>query len=276
MSKSDKFIDVERVIAEKNPKLLKRMPSFLLRYLKRKVHEDDINNFIVEHEDFYDVDFCVAVMEFLELDIQVHGLENIPKEGGVILASNHPLGGVDAMALVPTVSAIRTDVKFIVNDILMNLKSMSNMFAGVDKMKKNSRDSLRIVDELFASENAVFVFPAGLVSRRRKGKVEDLEWKKTFISRARKHKRNIVPVYIDGELSNFFYRLANFRKFIGIKANIEMLYLADELFKQKGKSLHIVFGEPIDYRTLDESKKDSQWAEEIKRKVYSQKLLLKS
>jgi putative hemolysin len=97
----------------------------------------------------------------------------------------------------------------------------------------------------------------------------DLQWKKTFITKARKYKRDIIPVYISGRNSGFFYNLASWRRKLGIRANIEMLYLVDEMAKQKGKSIKISFGQPIPYTTFDRSKTDVQWAEYVKNKVYS-------
>lgn len=265
---AEKFIDIEKVLAEKNPRLLRWMPGFVLRYLKRIVHEDELNEMIEENKDVYGNDFCVNIIKRFGINIKSIGLENIPVSGGAIFASNHPLGGFDGMAIVQEAYKVRHDIKFVVNDILLNINSVKGMFVGVNKHGTNTKESLEDLNKLFESDQAVFVFPAGLVSRKQKGKVRDLEWKKTFITRSKKYNRDVIPVYIDGELSNFFYRLANFRKFIGIKANIEMLYLVDELFKQKNKTITIRFGKPIPYTTFDKSKKDPEWAEWVKEKVY--------
>lgn len=265
---AEKFIDIEKIIGEKNPRLLKWMPRFLLRYLKRILHEDEVNAGIEANKNNYGVDFCVDIISRFQIKVAVQGLENIPKSGGAIFTSNHPLGGFDALAIVQEANLVRPDIKFVVNDILLKLHSLKGMFVGVNKHGTNTKESLEELNKLFESEQAVFVFPAGLVSRKQKGKVEDLEWKKTFVTRAKKFKRNVIPVYIDGKLSNWFYGLANFRKFIGIKANIEMLYLVDELFKQKNKTITIKFGKPIPFSTFDKSKSDPEWADWVKKKVY--------
>ena len=136
-------------------------------------------------------------------------------------------------------------------------------------------DSIKKLEEVFASDELIMIFPAGLVSRKRRGRIKDLEWKKTFISKAKKHKRNIIPVHIDGKNSNFFYNLANFRGIFGIKANLEMLYLPDEMFRQKNKTITITFGDAIDYNSLDKSKNDNEWAKYIKEKVYELPVKLK-
>ena len=267
----EKFIDVEKIIKGKNPALLKWTPKFLLNYLKKTIHQEDINRILSENKDKFGYDFCADIIQRFNIKIEVEGTKNIPKEGGCILASNHPLGGMDALAIVTAINPYRKDIQFIVNDILLNLENLKGLFVGVNKHGVNSKDSLTNVSNLFSSDKATFVFPAGLVSRRRKGKIEDLEWKKTFITRAKKHEKPIIPVYVEGSLTSFFYNLSNFRTMIGIKANIEMLYLAKETFKQKNKTIKIIFGEPITPSFFDNSKSDKEWAEWVKNKVYQLK-----
>lgn len=267
----EKFIDVERLIASKNPKALKWTPKFLINYLKRKVHQDEINRVLEENKDLHDYDFCNDVIARFNIDVKSSGVENIPLEGGAIFVVNHPLGGMDAMAIIHSISNYRRDVKFIVNDLLLNLRNLKGIFAGVNSHGSNTKDSLKALDELFASEQAIFIFPAGLVSRRNKSTVEDLEWKKTFVSRSKKYGKPVIPVHLDGELTSFFYNLANFRTRIGMKMNIEMLYLADELFKQQDATIRVTYGDPIPASTFDRSKKDLDWAQWVKAKVYDLK-----
>ena len=263
-----KLIDVEQIIASKNPKILKWLPTFIINYLKRTIHQDDINTILIENKSKFDYDFAHDIIERFHIKIEVIGIENIPKLGGCILASNHPLGGIDALAIVTSLKDYRRDLKFVVNDILLHLKNLNGLFVGVNKHGSNSKESLNSVNELFSSDRAVFVFPAGLVSRKSNGKVRDLEWKKTFITQSKKHQKNIIPLRVDGELSSFFYRLAAIRKFLGIKANIEMLFLAQETFKQQNKTIKIIFGKPIPYQTFDKTKNDKEWAEWVKEQVY--------
>jgi 1-acyl-sn-glycerol-3-phosphate acyltransferase len=265
----EKFIDIEKVIKDKNPKLLKILPKFIVNYIKRIAHQDDVNDILYDFKDIHDYEFCAAIIKRLNMKVTVSGQENIPKEGGIIFASNHPLGGMDAMALVTVIEPYRKDVKFIVNDILLNLKNLTGLFVGVNKHGGNTKNSLKVIDDLFASDKAVFVFPAGMVSRRKKGIVADLEWKKTFITRAKKHKKTIIPVYVDGSLSNFFYRLSNLRTTLGVKANLEMLYLCDESFQQEDKTLNIIFGKPISASFFDSTKSDKEWSKWMEEKVHS-------
>ena len=265
---NEKFIDVRKIIKEKNPKLFRWMPWFLINYSERILHQKEINKFIVQNKNNYNVEFCVEVIKMLDVQIKTEGIHNIPKTGKIVIVMNHPLGGMDAMALVTALIGHREDLKFIVNDILLHVKNLNGIFLGVNKHGKNGLSTKEQLEELFATDSAVCIFPAGLVSRKINGEVMDLEWKKTFITLSKEHNRTIIPIYIDGELSNFFYRLANFRKKIGIKANIEMLYLSNEFFKLKGKTIFFKVGNPIPFDSLPKElsvRKQTSW---VKDKLY--------
>lgn len=262
---------MRKVFEDKNPALLKILPRFILNYLKRIVHEDEINQIIADNEGVYGADFSHSVLKYFNINVSISGVENIPREGGVILAGNHPLGGMDAMAVADQLTQHRSDIRFIVNDILLNMENLKGLFVGVNKHGKNAIQSLQEVDQLFASDKALFIFPAGLVSRKKKGKIEDLEWKKTFVTRAKKYNKPIIPVYIDGRLSNFFYRFANLRVALGIKSNIEMLYLADEQFRLRNQSINIKVGKPVTAEEIRGKGSDKEWAMKLKKMVYSLK-----
>ena len=269
---SKKFVDVERIIASKNEKLLKRLPKFVISYLKRILHQEEINQIIKENKDLRNEAFCLEIVNRFNLKLEAHGTKNIPAHGGAIFVVNHPLGGMDAMALVSILSQYRTDIKFIVNDILLTLENLKGLFVGVDKHGANVKSSLKEVDALFASENAVFVFPAGMVSRKVGGEVVDLEWKKTFVTQSKKYGKPVIPVYLDGELSPFFYRVSKLRSWLGIKVNFEMFFLVNELFKQKNKFIRITFGDPIVASEFKSNHNDKFWAQWVKDKVYALKV----
>jgi 1-acyl-sn-glycerol-3-phosphate acyltransferase len=271
MSDQHKLIDVKKVISDKNPKLLKRLPRFIVKYLQRILHEKDVNTFVHDHRNDSPIEFCLAVMDKFNIQLTISGEENIPEKEGAVLAVNHPLGGIDAMALVAVLHKKRPDIKFLVNDVLLHLERLRPIFVGVNKHGKHAAESLRKVDETFAGNDLLCIFPAGLVSRKEKKEVKDLKWRKTFITRSKKYNKTIIPVFIDGELTSFFYNLYKFRKFIGVKANIEMLYLVNELYKQNDKKINIKIGTPILASDLDNSKTDEKWAEFVKTKVYDLK-----
>lgn len=270
---SQKYIDVEKVLKEKAPKFYKIIPSFFISKVKKILHEDEINEVMEKIGHLKDLEFNDAVLYHLNASIKTFGIENIPEKGGVIIASNHPLGGLDGMALIKAVSEKRKDIKFIVNDILLKLQNYSGIFVGVNKLGNTPKSSLLEVEKVFASDMAVLFFPAGLVSRKQKingqWQIQDLQWNKTFVQKAIQYKKPIIPVFIEGRNSDFFYNLSYWRKKIGIKGNIEMLFLPDEMFKQKNQTLTIYFGKPIHPEWLDKSKTYTEWANVIKRYVYS-------
>ncbi|MFN5912144.1 MAG: 1-acyl-sn-glycerol-3-phosphate acyltransferase [Bacteroidota bacterium] len=268
--RSDKFIDVKNLIKTKSPRLAKWIPRFIIRYLTRILHEDEINDFLELHKDEFNADFCRKVVDYFNIKIEVQGIENAPTEGPVIFTMNHPLGGMDAMVFISAIREKRTDLKFIVNDLLMHLPNLRELFVGVNKHGKNDPSVREQINQLFSSENAVCIFPAGLVSRRTKGEIMDLEWKKTFVTYARRNGQPIVPVYIEGELSPFFYRLAWIRKFLRIRINLEMLFLSDEMFKQRDKTIRFVIGKPIYIKDFEE-RDDKILAQKIRTMVYEQK-----
>jgi len=267
-------IDVEQILYSKNPALRKVIPGFIVRYLKRIVHQDELNEFLKSAAHLKDAEFIKAGLEFFDISYRVSCKENIPDSGRYIFVSNHPLGGLDGLVFINELSKYFKDLKFPVNDILMNIRSLSGIFLPVNKHGTQDREAVRKIEEAYASECQILYYPAGLCSRKKKGVIRDLQWHKSFISKSVQYKRDIVPAYFSGRNSEFFYNLSNIRNFLGIKANIEMLYLADELFKQKGKAIDLVFGKSIPWQTFDKTKTAPEWAEWVKGKSYELKTFI--
>lgn len=266
-AESRKFIDVEKVFAGKNPRLLRYIPRFLLNYLKRVVHQDTLNEDLNKHADVQGLEFVAAILKEFRVNIVIRGEDNLLKADRSVVVSNHPLGGLDGMALMYAVGKIRPDIAIPANDFLLHLPNLKPLFIPVNKHGSNA-ENIAFFDETFASDKTVLFFPAGLCSRKIKGQIIDLEWKKTFLSKARKSDRDVIPVHISGRNSNFFYNLANLRKWLGLKANIEMLFLVDEMYKQDNKDIVIIFGRPIPISVFDKRFNDKKWAEKIRDHVY--------
>ena len=261
-------IDVEKVLNSKNPTLAKAIPPFIINYLKKIVHQDDLNRFLTESGHLRDAQLINAGLRFFDITYKVSGVENIPLSGRHIFTSNHPLGGLDGLVFISELSKHFPVIKFPVNDILTNIENLSGIFLPINKHGMQDRAAARRIEDSYASDDEILYFPAGLCSRKKRGVIKDLQWHKSFISKAIQHKRDVIPAFFSGRNSDFFYNLARFRKFIGLKANIEMLYLADEMFKQKGKEIMLVFGKPIPWQTFDKSKSPPEWAEWVKSKSY--------
>jgi putative hemolysin len=268
MQQASKYIDIREIIRQKNPTLMRWLPFFVLNYIKRILHEDEINVFMAEHGHTNGLDFVHKIIEVFGVQVELQGAENIRNTGGVIYAANHPLGGLDAIAFMHMLGAHRSDMKFLVNDILTNIKNLEPLFVPVNKHGNQGRSAIQALDQTLQSQEALLVFPAGLVSRKQPHGIADLEWKKTFVSQSKRYQKDVIPVYIEGRNSAFFYNLANLRKTLGVKANLEMFYLADEMFAQKGKKIVIHVGKPIPYSFFDKSKSDKDWADYVKTLVY--------
>jgi len=263
------LIDIDKVLREKAPKYYKYIPKFVVSYLKRIVHQEELNVFLRESKDKVGVDFLKACLEFLDANIVVKGEENLPTEGLYTFVSNHPLGGQDGVALGYVLGSFyKGKVKYMVNDLLMNLQGLAPLCIPINKTGKQAKDFPRMVEAGFASNNQLIMFPAGLCSRRQNGVIRDLDWKKTFIVKSVQAQRDVVPIHFEGRNSNFFYNLANVCKFLGIKINIAMLYLADEMLKNRHKTFTVTIGKPIPWQTFDKSKTPAEWAAYVKDIVY--------
>lgn len=264
-----KFVDIEKILKEKAYKLYKWLPRFAINWLKKKLHEAEINDAMIRLKDDFGLDFNRKALDILEAKVEGINGENVPLTGNITIAANHPLGGLDGMALIKAVGEIRPDVHFFVNDILKNLTNYGDVFIAVNKLGAASAGSLRTMEKIFRKGGAVLIFPAGLVSRKQKGLIRDLSWKKSFVTQAIDHKRQVVPTFIEGQNSRFFYNFAQWRKRLGIKANIEMLFLPDEMFRANKKTIRIHFGKPFSYKVFDDRKSHKEWADYIYKFVYS-------
>lgn len=268
MDKVEKAIDIENIIKSKSERMAKLLPGFILRYLKKVIHEDELNEGLAKFGHKRNLEFIEEALNFLNVTYTTNGLEKLDPDGRYLFASNHPLGGLDGMILIDALRKKYKSVKVPSNDLLMNIPQLQDNFIPVNKHGGQSKENAILMDETYASDTQMFSFPAGMCSRKIKGKIEDLEWKKNFIVKAVKHKRPVVPVFFSGRNSNFFYNLARIRSFLRIKMNIEMLYLVDEMFKQKGQKITVTIGDPIPYETFDSSKKPTEWANWVKKQVY--------
>lgn len=264
-------VDVEKVIRGKSPKLADRMPRFLIEYVKRIIHQDEINRLLSDNRDYTGVEFASHILKDLDVTYRVHytGDRRPEPSGRYIFVSNHPLGGLDGMILISYIGSCFGDVKFVVNDLLMYIKPLAPVFVPVNKYGKMRHDNTMLFQQTFGSDAQVLYFPAGLCSRLIKGRITDLEWKKTFVTKAIESHRDIVPMFFSGENSKRFYRLANLRKRLGIKFNIETFLLPDEMFRKQGSSFDLYIGEPVPYTSLTGEHSHREWCEIIRDRSYA-------
>lgn len=265
-------IDIDEIVRGKAGAKARFVPRFVLSWLKRIIHQDEVNEFILGEGDKQGMPWLDDCMEYLGTKLNVKGLENLPDDSDGRLftfVSNHPLGGPDGVALGHLLGH-RYDghIKYLVNDLLMNLHGLAPFFVPINKTGKQSRNFPQLVEAVFNSPNHIIMFPAGLCSRRINGQIHDLPWQKTFITKSVETRRDIVPIRFNGRNSDFFYRIANVGKRLGLKFNIAMLYLVDELYKNRGKTFDVTIGKPIPYSTFDKSRKPQEWAAYVEDIVY--------
>ena len=264
-------LDIDGVLKSKAKKHYNKIPKFAINYLKRIIYQDELNAIIERNKDKEGVDLMrVLVDKEFKVNLKIHGEENIPEDGKFIFASNHPLGGLDGICLSAHLGEkYNGKIKYLVNDVLLNIKNLESIFVPINKYGSQAKQSAIAINDAYASENQIITFPAGLCSRKQNGQIKDLDWMKSFIVKAVEFERDIIPVYFDAKNSNFFYNFANIRKSLGMKFNIELIYLPSEMFKNKNQTFHITFGKPISWQSLNKSKNPTQWAEEIKTIVYN-------
>ncbi len=262
-----KEIVLRELVAEKNPRLAGRIPGFVYGMMNRLLHIREVNEIIRLYGHLKGVPFIEATLGYFDVKVEHKGEEHLPAAGRYIFASNHPLGGFDGLMLIKVVSDYLGNSLFLVRDELTKIPPLTGLFIPINKFG-DQRHSASLINEAYNSDNQILIFPAGLASRKINGEITDLVWQKHFIQKSTEHHRDVVPVHISGQNSRFFYWLANFRKWARIRINLEMFLLPDELFKNRGKTFVITFGEPIPWSRFDRTKSHLEWANEVKDEVY--------
>ena len=269
---TEKTVDIEKVLRSKMGDKARWIPRFAVKWLKHIAHEDQVNEFLWQARDLKGTPWLVACLNYLGVKIEVEGMDNLPKKDDKRLytfVSNHPLGGIDGVALGSVLGRQYDDrFRYLVNDLLMNLPGLAPLCIPINKTGHQSRNFPAMVEAGFKGDTHILMFPAGLCSRKRDGVIRDLDWKKTFITKSVETQRDVVPIHFEGHNSNFFYRLSNISDRYVKKVNIAMLFLADEMFKNTGNTFRIRIGKPIPWQTFDKSKSPMEWAQYVKDLVY--------
>lgn len=268
----DKLIDIDHIFKKNAPRTYKALPRFIIKFIKKIIHQDEINAVIEHANGKQGYEFVKELINYFDIKVKISGVENIDKnDKSVVFASNHPLGGFDGICLIGVIHHFFGNVKAIVNELLLNIDGLKPVLTGVNVFGKFNKSQIREVDQLYASDCNILVFPAGEVSRKKKGVVSDSTWQKSFLTKAIEYKRNVVPVFTDALNSKLFYFVSSFRRFLGIKANLELFLLPKELFRFKGKTIIFYFGEPISVSNFNNKAFLNKYIEQIRKNVYSLK-----
>lgn len=268
----EKTIDIKRILKDKMGSKARFVPCFLVAWLKKIIHEDEVNRFLWENRNLKGTEWLTACVQYLDMTLDIVGAENLPdKNDGKLytFVSNHPLGGQDGVSLGSIIGR-HYDGKFryLVNDLLLNLPGLKPVSIGINKTGKQSRDFPRMVEAGFNSDNHLLMFPAGLNSRRINGEIHDLPWKKTFITKSVETQRDVVPIHFSGQNSKRFYRIAKFSDRY-LPFNLAMLFLVDEMYRNVGKTFRITIGKPIPWQTFNKTKTPMEWANFVEERVYA-------
>ena len=262
------LIDVRKVIEKKSPRLASRIPRFVTNWLSRLIHQEELNELLIYGEGLSNVEFITAVLDKLGIERELIGTENLAEAERPLFASNHPLGGIDGLILLEQLNLKTGTTRAVVNDLLMNVEPIKELFVPVNKHGSQKGDYANRLNELCSGDENVLYFPAGLCSRLIDGKIIDLEWKKSFVQKAIQNRRDIVPLFVTGRNSMRFYRLAKWRAKLGIKFNIEMLLLPDEMLRQKGKRISVIIGKPVKWERLNSEPDYRKWSQIIRKSCY--------
>ena len=248
----------------------KKIPGFFIKIMKKLGHEDGLNELFASAPGKKNLDFVDACMNFFRIKCRVIGIENLPADGKpLIFTSNHPLGALEAICIAHVIGhRYNGKINFYANEILMWVEPLKEKFLPVSKKGFQDREYVKKVQDFFQSDEHVVIFPAGATSRKYGDKIIDLDWNKNFVQKSVQYQRDVVPMYFKGQNSTFFYRLEKFREMIGSKVNFEMLFLVDEIFKQRGNTFTLYIGEPVSWQTFNSTKTPRQWAQTVKEMVY--------
>lgn len=268
---TEKTIDIDQILKNKMGSKAKWIPGFLVSWLKRVAHQDQVNAFLWKSRDKVGTPWLEACVEYLQMTLKIEGTENLPaKDDGRLytFVSNHPLGGADGVALGAIIGRhYDSRFRYLVNDLLMYLPGLAPLCIPINKTGHQSRNFPAMVKAGFESNNHMLMYPAGICSRRKNKVIRDIPWSKTFISKSVEYQRDVVPIHFSGQNSDFFYRLANFSdRFLPF--NLAMLFLVDEMYKNVGKTFEVRIGKPIPWQTFDKSKSPSEWAQYVRDLVY--------
>ncbi len=267
-------LNIEEILTQRIPSSKERLiPNVLYRGLARLIHQDDLNEILRVTFPSQGSEFSEKVLKHLNITLEVEGAENLPPlSHRVVFASNHPLGGLDGIALIAVLGKHYGDenIRFMVNDLLMNVEPLSNVFLPINKYGSQARAAADAINREYASDHQLLIFPAGLVSRLQEGgKVHDLKWQKAFVQKSIEYGRDIVPIRFVALNRRRFYRLAKWRKKLGINVNIEQATLPAELCASRDKSFRIIIDKPISIDTLKASGMSApQIAADLRQHIY--------
>ncbi|MGE5420642.1 MAG: 1-acyl-sn-glycerol-3-phosphate acyltransferase [Chloroflexota bacterium] len=262
------MINIEEAVRSSKIPFIRSLPGFVVRLMEKIIHQDEMNATIQRSAHLNGMPFVNSVLQDWKVEVIVEGGENIPPSGRFVFVANHPVGAMDSLAFLSMIDRYYPDVVSPSNELFNYIAQLHPVILGVNVFGKNTKETAEKLNRLFESDTQIMIFPSGEVSRRRRGRIEDPEWQKSFISKAVVYKRDIIPVHISGRNSGLFYFVANLRKTLRIKTYFETVLLPREMMKQRGKPVRLTIGKPISWQSFTSLKTHNEWAQHVKELVY--------
>lgn len=262
-------LDIKSVLKNSDSKIFKKLPGFVFRLIALIIRQKRVNEIMEKYKDYDGVDFLPKIIEELKLRVEIEGLGNLPENGRCFFVANHPFGLADGLILTNTVGQKYGRLKAIGNDAFDYVPNLRPLVAYVNVYGRTPKDYVQNLEKVYTSDSPITHFPAGSVSRKDGGRIQDSEWQKSFIGKAISCQRDIVPFFFYGRNSRLFYFVYRARKFFGINTNIELMLLPYELFAKEGKAIRARIGRPIPWQIFDKSMTHKEWAEKLRQHVYN-------
>ncbi len=266
-----KYINIATIINESNSRKLKRLPGFIIKWIEKIILQNEMNQILTKYSDYQGLDILTKIIEELNIKIEVDGKENLPENSRCFFLSNHPFGLIDGLVLTKIVGDKYHVLKSIGNEAFMYVPHLRPFIAAVNVFGKNPKEYITALENIYDSDVPITHFPSGEVSRLYGSKIQDCQWHKSFITKAVSYKRDIVPFYIYGRNSRFFYFISFVRRVLRIKTNIELIMLPREMFRKKNKTIRIKIGQLIPHQKFDKSFSHWEWADKVRKYVYDLK-----
>jgi putative hemolysin len=250
------MIDIRQVLETRYPTLFqqhRRFATTLVRFLGYLFYQARFRQFAQDYPHLRGFDFVDETLRYFDFTLRIRDRERarIPASGRVVIAANHPIGSLDGLALLSLVRQVRPDVKVVANDLLSAVTPLEPVLLPVTNMGGSTpRKNLKRIREHLEHDGALIIFPAGEVSRFGVKGVKDGAWHSGFVKIADAARAPILPVYVAGRNSLFFYSLSFLAK------PLSTLWLVREMFKQSHNTVDARVGRPIPwehYGTLDVS-----------------------
>jgi 1-acyl-sn-glycerol-3-phosphate acyltransferase len=265
------YIDIASVIKDSDSEKLKRLPGFIIRWIERIIMQERMNRILTKYADYKGLEFLPRIIEEFNLTIEVEGKENLPESGRCFFLSNHPFGIIDGLVLTKIVGDEYHELKSIGNEVFLYVPHLRPLIAAVNVFGRNSKEYVNSLENIYNSDVPITHFPAGEVSRFYSGRVQDCRWQKSFITKSVTYKRDIVPFYIYGRNSRFFYFISFLRRVLGIKSNIELMLLPREMFRKENKTIKVKIGKLIPHQKFNRTYSPWDWAGKVRSYVYDLK-----